>query len=755
MDQRLSRLRSEIQGRTEFTGWFTLERLKMESYRLTTHEPTVIRRARALETVLRELPMVLSSDDLLPGSLDDAFAPTYNLFRAGLDEFQGYCTYSDTYCDLEGKVSPSEIDEVRDFWIEEPYEKGLATLIPYTDRDAMDESLFFAEPVTGHTIPDFSSVIVQGTYGLRRRIEEARGTSEGKGQVDQWEAMIITLDALDQFQERLHGLASSELERTDHETFARMKEALSRVPREPARDLYEAVLSYWLAYLVMHLEQSPNPYAFSLGRMDRTFRGFMPQGWTLPSPEGLDDDPVAGVLGNLWLKINVGRRTWGVSQNAVVGGVDPSGADTADGLTRLMLRLNRWLGVPLPTTTLRCSTGIPREVLEEAYSVLESGMGHPTFVNDGVVIPSKELTGMSHSDATEFTIAGCQEPVSQGLENARTTATWLNLAKCLELALNDGVSTMSSRRLGPATGLPTTVLEVETAYRAQVESAFTRAATISDRLELNLAAHRPAPFLSCITSDCISQGKDFRAGGARHNFSGCLIHGLADVADSFANLRRLEENPSQAAFPLDDVLSTFRSSVPEEMRLALDRLPHYGTRHLAPDDPVHMVFDQVVRLVSSMPNAFGGHFRPGFSTPSTHVLYGKNVGALPSGRASGTDLAYGIGPTIPGASSPTSTLNAITSLDNTKATHGAGMSLTFAPSSLTLETFIPLLETYFQNGGRYLHVNYVDVDTLESAMEEPEKYPDLIVRVHGMSTYFVNLDPVIQRDLVARARAGL
>ncbi|MDP6778359.1 MAG: glycine radical domain-containing protein, partial [Candidatus Latescibacteria bacterium] len=67
---------------------------------------------------------------------------------------------------------------------------------------------------------------------------------------------------------------------------------------------------------------------------------------------------------------------------------------------------------------------------------------------------------------------------------------------------------------------------------------------------------------------------------------------------------------------------------------------------------------------------------------------------------------------------------------------------------------LSLMETYFGLGGLHLHVNTIDVETLEAALESPDQYRDLMVRVAGFSAYFVHLIPQVQQDVIRRHRAA-
>jgi formate C-acetyltransferase len=89
-------------------------------------------------------------------------------------------------------------------------------------------------------------------------------------------------------------------------------------------------------------------------------------------------------------------------------------------------------------------------------------------------------------------------------------------------------------------------------------------------------------------------------------------------------------------------------------------------------------------------------------------------------------------------------------------TPSGAATLTLSASDLSgeegTERLLALLESYFRLGGLHLQVNVLDGKTLEEARQNPERYPDLMVRVTGFSAYFTRLSRNVQEDLIRRYR---
>jgi formate C-acetyltransferase len=786
MRPRIQKLKEQLDRKERFDNWFLLEEIKMNSYLETEGLSLPIRRARMLEKMFSEMPISIEPNDLLVGTLDDIFATSYDLFKSGLEEFAGYLGYGSIYREVEGAFPQERIEKVRNFWLNEEYERTRNSHFTAEEQAWMDEAVFFVEPVTGHVIYDAPTVLAEGYSGILARVDrEEKNLLDGMNRMRAtdvadrvlssrqekddarafYEAVRIALRAAMAFAKRYSDLAASlasgEADEQRRQDLVELSRLLKKVPAGPAESFYEAVQSFWLTYVIMHIEQTPNPYAFSLGRVDQFFYPY----YRKDRDAGrISDADAAELIQNLWIKINVGRKLWAVSQNAMLGGVHSDGSDATNELTYLILDATEDLRIPLPTITIKAHRGTPAKLFDRAIQFLLKGRGQPTIINDDIVVESKVATGVSLEDARQSVIAGCQEPLVQGAENARTTASWFSLPRCLELALNNGVSLLTGKQIGLPTGTLTDYSSYEGLHEAfwkQVDFFIERAVDCANRSDKLMAELRPVPFVSAIMKDCIEKGRDFRKDGARYNFSGFLCHGVANAADSLAAIKKLVFE--EKALDAGDVLRALRTNYQSDptIRLTLiNHAPKYGNDDDYVDSIATEIAERIADTVPKYKNSFGGVFRPGFSTPSTHVLYGRRCGATPDGRRHGETFAFGIGP-MQGynRNGPTAVARSVTKFPHWKATHGLAFSQTLPPATISCpedaEKLRSFIRSYLDIGGRYIHYNVQDVETLRDAKVHPEKHRDIIVRVHGMNAYFVNLDPLIQDDIISRAEHRL
>jgi formate C-acetyltransferase len=154
-------------------------------------------------------------------------------------------------------------------------------------------------------------------------------------------------------------------------------------------------------------------------------------------------------------------------------------------------------------------------------------------------------------------------------------------------------------------------------------------------------------------------------------------------------------------------------------------------------------------------NARGGQFQAGMYPVSANVLYGKDVGPLPTGRLAKLPLGDGVSPRAgKDTNGPTAATNSVSKLDHALASNGTLYNMKFLPSAVAgdkgLMNFAALIRGYFERKGMHIQFNVVDRETLLDAQKNPEKYKDLVVRVAGYSAHFVRLAEEVQNNIIDR-----
>ena len=361
-----------------------------------------------------------------------------------------------------------------------------------------------------------------------------------------------------------------------------------------------------------------------------------------------------------------------------------------------------------------------------------------------------------------------------GKDTPNTTNSWLNLAKILELTLSGGISTVTGEKIGPQSSEePLSLLQnLRERFYANLDHYAAKMAEAANGASRALSNLR-VPFLSCFMGglesgiDC----RDTQAQGTKYNGSGCLIHGLSVVADSFTAVDQLlRQRPQDAPLLLEALKKNFEGY--EELRDFLKACPKYGNNHAVADAEAVEVAKRVSQVVASQRNYLGNPFRPDWSSPSTHLLYGYWVGATPDGRGSREMLGYGVDPLYGEAGNGLGfrTLSALKlpyeAFNGGVASH-FGVDPKYFDGKTYEEKGLQFMERVVQPlffndlaPGRapfYLYVNVTTAETLRKVLAEPEKYAPTgvyIMRIHGTFVNFLDLSPAIQEDIIKRLDPG-
>lgn len=760
---------------TRLDGWFLTREIYEKIMEEHEGQPHVLKTAKALQSVVENLPLYIDENSVFAGTQRDAFAKSYALINPNfkVSTFNGYCDPTQVFEDIEpNTVYPKErIEEVKRKTQQSEYVNALKKVYDSAKKDTA-EVAYFIEQVTGHLIPDFRYAIKYGVKHLQEEIKEKSSKTTSEKKRLQYKAMSCSLQSVQILAKRYAQIAKKDMENSHgrrKEQLRLLVHVLEKVPEKGAESLYEAIQSFILLWQVMCLEQAPNPFAFSVGNADRIFEPYRER-------EGLSREIAAGLFKHFLVFFNVGDRSWAISQNIIIGGKDEHDVDLSNVTSYALLDAYYAMNLPQPILSVKLHKNTPDRLYEElGRFFFTPGCLTPSLFNDDSIFQVLDKQGVSKEDLPNYSIAGCQEPLIMGKDNGNTTNSWLNLAKILELTLNDGVSLLTDRRIGSSykelgvTGDTKEVLSnIRHIFYKNVSHFMDRMVSHANDASEALSMLE-VPFLSSFMGG-VETGidtRDIREQGTKYNGSGCLIHGLSVVADSFAAIDELlVEWPEDCNRLLEALRSNFEGY--EELRQFLVKCEKFGNNNAKVDGEMVEIANQISNMVRDRKNYLGNPFRPDFATPSTHLIYGSLVGALPNGRRAKEMLNYGIDPLYGDAQSGLGyRVLSTRKLPYEQFNGGYASHVGLDPNYFKAETMEEkglefknkVMKPLFFDGVKdkiapfYIYVNVTTPETLRKVLETPKKYAPngvYIMRIHGTFVNFLNLSPEIQEDIIKR-----
>jgi len=452
--------------------------------------------------------------------------------------------------------------------------------------------------------------------------------------------------------------------------------------------------------------------------------------------------------------------------NLQIGGYTSDGRDGLNALTIECIAACGRNRIRRPNVAFRITPETPETALVEALKVLREGSGRPALYNDERYVKTLygiEL-GLTEEDAREVGFGGCTETMIPGLSNVGSLEGTINLAKALELALNDGFDPVEGKQSGPHTGSFAAMRSFEDlmgAVKRQIQymtDAFV--ARNSEQLKLRFTRGDPKLYRTFFTRDCVRKRRSFEAGGARYNWAVVTYQGIANLIDGLSAVKKFvyEEKTVSPAELLAALAADFNGC--EHIRRLLATAPRYGNGDAYADEIGREVVTFAWETLYAHETPRGGRYLPSCILFATYAGAGKLVGATPDGRKAGEVLTDSVGPAQGrDTRGPTAMLNSACRLPLALAAGTPVLNLRFQKSVMRterdLEKIAALIRTFFARGGMQLQISVLSREEMLAAQKEPEKHAELIVRIGGYSEYFTRLDRALQDSVIARTEHGL
>ncbi|MCI7124311.1 trans-4-hydroxy-L-proline dehydratase [Mogibacterium sp.] len=592
---------------------------------------------------------------------------------------------------------------------------------------------------------------------------------EASDKMEELKAMDICCDAVIILGERYHEMA---VEKAAAETNPKRKAELEQiaknlevVPAHKPQTFWQAIQLYWFTHLAVTTELNPWD-AFSPGRLDQHLNPY----YEADVEAGiLDDEHALELLECLWVKfynqpapVKVGitlkeSATYTDFANINTGGVTPEGKNGVNNVSYLILDCMDEMKLVQPNSNVTISKKSPQKFLKRACEISRKGWGQPAFYNTEAQITELINAGKSLEDARRGGSSGCVETGAWGSE-AYILTGYMNIPKIFQLTLFNGFDEYSGKQLGLQLGYAKdfkTFDELWAAFKKQLKHFVDIKIRGNNVIERLYAEEMPAPCLSVVTNDCISNAKDYNAGGARYNTNYIQGVGIGTVTDCVASVKyNVYDEKNFTMEELIDAMEHDFEGYDYIYSLVHDKTPKYGNDDDYADDLMREIFDLYHDTIVGRPNMKGGKYGIDMLPTTCHVYFGDVILATPNGRKAHKPVSEGISPEKSAdTNGPTAVIKSCAKMDHL-ATAGTLLNQKFTPNVVAgeagLNNMASLVRSYFAMDGHHIQFNVVDRQTLIEAQKHPEDHKDLIVRVAGYSDFFRNLDKPLQDEIIER-----
>lgn len=595
----------------------------------------------------------------------------------------------------------------------------------------------------GHTAPDYENVFRLGLPGLLARLETYAEGARDEEQRRYYEAGIRTWRAALAFVGRAAEVVGNEEQAA----------ALRSLVKRPPETLYEAVQLTFLYYVLQH--RFDGSTVRTLGRLDALYEPFRAAD---VASGGLDDAGVDEMIEQMMRQLD----GWNIHANIpfAVGGTGKDGKSAANTMSEILLETYSRLAPPNVKLHFLYTEDMPQKLVRMALDAVRKGANSICFLGDRTVTVSLVRRGEDADDARDYAVVGCYECGGRGEITCSCNAR-VNIPKAIEAVFGNGRDLVTDTLIGcERETVPETYEAFLTAFLDNLAHFCESAMRLTDGYESQYRYVHSAPMLSATYDACVERGRDIYChGGAKYTNSSLNAIGLATAADALYAVKKLVYEDGEVTF--EELGEILRKDWEGHERLRLrvrNQFPKYGMGCREIDETAALIVERLSAVVNGRPNVKGGSYRLGMFSIDWRHDFGRKTAATPDGRRCGETLSQNSSASF-GADRQgvTAHILSVTEQDHSLTPNGSVLDLDLHSSAVEGEDGLAAMEatlmTFVRRGGFAIHYNVLDAAVLRRAMEAPEDYPNLQVRLCGWNVLFANLTSREQEEFIARAES--
>lgn len=526
-----------------------------------------------------------------------------------------------------------------------------------------------------------------------------------------------------------------------------------RVPWEAPKTFYEALASLAFLRTAMGSLEGAGPNTF--GRLDKDLISFYRS--DLENGRLTPEEAYSLVCQFLLIwdshydhdMIMAGYADHELENTYTLGGCDDEGRPLYNEVTALFLRAAREMRIIFPKIKCRFSKDSPKEYLDEINRSIVNGTSTVLLQNDDATIPALLRAGRPLSEARDYTVTGCwgvatnQEKYDHG--------NYLNLLKPFEYAIHGLTDKIALVEIPFETVDGTE--DFEELYRKTLRNCERALDAKLDKTRRGGGIFREVcvfPIFSSTLEGCLKNRRDYTRGGAKYNDDYQLLFGLPNIVDSLMAIKTLVFD--QGKYTLSELLSAVRSNWEgyEEMRREAVLCHGWGDGEEDSCALANRFNNDLFAIFQGKTGSYGGRVHMGHLTYTEIRFWGEKTLATPDGRKKGEYFAQGLTPSrlkkIPCVND---VIASMAVLDSSTMAANSVLNV-ILPSRIPLDRCEGFLRAVAGTAVQSLQLNCTSREELLDAQKNPEKYPDLIVRVTGFSAKFTSLSKEWQEEVITR-----
>jgi len=604
-----------------------------------------------------------------------------------------------------------------------------------------------------HTTADFGNAVTLGLSGLEVEVR-TQLSSVDETRRPFCRALLMVIDAMRLWVARILAKVEKELAADpDCPNLRNVAAALKNVPENPPANFREAIQSLWLFFEFMRLCGNWS----GLGRLDVILGGYLERDLAAGV---ITPDEARELLAHFWIKgaewcfglrkFNPARPDSGDAQfyqNVVLGGALPGGGNAENTVTFLILDVIEELHISDYPVAVRLNRLTSDRLLHRIAEVQLLGGGIVSVYNEETVLDGFRMQGYGEKESLTFTNDGCWEVLLPGRTNFGYRP--FDALQPLQTALLHAVGDEDFEAIYRA--YQTELL----AQIKRIKSEINHEIHIFDRSD-KARFHSDAT-LSLLMPSCRRNAVSYSDFGTDFTVRAIHAGGLPDVANSLLALRTFVFERQRVT--LSELLSAMRSDWQgnEPLRLEiLNSIPYYGNDDDTADAMLKKVYSDFSEAVAAAGDIVGVLTPAGVSTFGREIAFAPNRLATVFGKHAHEFLAPNLSPTPGTEKLPlTAVVNSYCKMDFTATPNGCPLDLRLAagihkaPGAVAALTAV--LKAFMAKGGFYLQIDIVDPEMLKQAKADPDRFPNLVVRISGWSARFASLSEEWQDMIINRA----